>query len=81
MPNCTESVNFPCCVELFSWLTPTAVALAREIYKYRAFNRLPSLADALQDAGCENDDVLSHCRCPGPHVLGCWALDLMLGKE
>ncbi len=38
------------------------------------------LADALQDAGCENTDVLNHCRGPGPHVRGCWVVDLVLSK-
>jgi hypothetical protein len=42
---------------------------------------LPILADALQDAGCDNDDVLSHCRGPGPHFRGCWVVDLVLGKK
>jgi hypothetical protein len=41
---------------------------------------MPALADALHDAGCDNDEILGHCRGPGPHVLGCWALDMVLGK-
>ena len=64
-----------------SWLTSTVVALARGIYEERAFDRMPILADALQDAGCDNEDVLNHCRGPGPHVRGCWVVDLVLGKE
>ncbi len=64
-----------------AWLTSTAVAIAHGIYDDRAFDRLPILADALQDAGCENDDILSHCRSEGPHVRGCWVVDLVLGKE
>jgi hypothetical protein len=63
-----------------AWRTSTVVALARSIYDERAFDRLPILADALQDAGCANDDVLEHCRGPGPHVRGCWVVDLVLGK-
>ena len=63
-----------------SWLTSTVVALARGIYEERAFDRMPILADALQDAGCDNEDVLNHCRGPGPHVRGCWVVDLVLGK-
>jgi hypothetical protein len=64
-----------------SWLTSTVVQIAGGIYQERAFDRLPYLADALQDAGCENADVLDHCRRPGPHVRGCWVVDLVLGKE
>jgi hypothetical protein len=63
------------------WLTSTVVALARGIYEERAFGRLPILADALQDVGCDNDDVLNHCRGVGPHARGCWVVDLVLGKS
>jgi hypothetical protein len=63
-----------------AWLTSTVVALARGIYDDRAFDRLPILADALQDAGCDSDSVLSHCRDAGPHARGCWVVDLLLGK-
>jgi hypothetical protein len=64
-----------------SWLTSTVLALATGIYSEKAFDHLPILADALQDAGCDNDDVLNHLRGPGPHVRGCWALDLVLNKS
>jgi hypothetical protein len=64
-----------------SWLTSTVVALATGIYQDRAFDRMPILADALQDAGCENEDILNHCRGEGVHVRGCWLVDLILGKE
>jgi hypothetical protein len=64
-----------------AWLTSTVVALARGIYEERAFDRMPILADALQEAGCDSEDVLDHCRGPGPHVRGCWVVDLVLGKE
>jgi hypothetical protein len=63
------------------WLTSTVLALATGIYADRAFDRLPILADALQDAGCNNEDILNHCRGPGPHVRGCWVIDLLLGRE
>jgi hypothetical protein len=63
-----------------SWFTSTVRTLAEGIYADRAFDRLPILTDALQDAGCENPDVLDHCRAPGPHVRGCWVVDLLLGK-
>ncbi len=64
-----------------AWRTDTALALARQMYASRDFSAMPILADALQDAGCDSDDVLSHCRGPGPHVRGCWVIDLVLGKE
>lgn len=64
-----------------SWLTPTVVALAQLAYKERSFGRLPILADALEEAGCADDDILSHCREDGPHARGCWVLDLLLGKR
>jgi hypothetical protein len=63
------------------WRTADAVGLARGIYEERAFDRLPLLADALMDAGCADEQVLSHCRSEGPHVRGCWVVDLVLGKE
>jgi hypothetical protein len=55
-------------------------AVARAIYQDRAFNRMPILADALEDAGCDDAVILAHCRGPGPHVRGCWVVDLILGK-
>jgi hypothetical protein len=64
-----------------SWRTDTALTLARQMYDARDFSAMPILADALQDAGCDSDDVLNHCRRPGPHVRGCWVCDLVLGKE
>jgi hypothetical protein len=64
------------------WRTSTAVALAKQMYDSRDFSAMPILADALQDAGCENDDVLNHCRdAAGVHVRGCWVVDLVLGKS
>jgi len=62
------------------WLSSTVVALANGIYQTRAFDGMPILADALQEAGCDNDDILNHCRGPGPHVRGCWVVDLILEK-
>ncbi len=64
-----------------AWLTTDVLALARGIYDDRAFDRMPILADALQDAGCTNEDILSHCRDTNQvHVRGCWVVDLLLGK-
>ena len=62
------------------WRTADVLGLARAIYEDRAFDRLPLLADALMDAGCGDDQVLGHCRGAGPHVRGCWVVDLVLGK-
>lgn len=64
-----------------TWLSETAVSIATGIYEDKAFDRLPILADALQGAGCENEDFLNHLQGDGPHVRGCWALDLVLGKS
>ncbi len=64
-----------------SWHTSTAVALAQRMYDSRDFGVMPILGDALQDAGCDNDDILDHCRGDGPHVRGCWVVDLVLGKS
>jgi hypothetical protein len=63
------------------WGTETVAAIARGMYESRDFSPMPILADALQDAGCDNDDILNHCRGDGPHVRGCWVVDLVLGKE
>ena len=64
------------------WLTSDVTALAKGIYAERAFDRMPILADALQDAGCNNDDILNHCRDAScDHVRGCWVVDLVLGKS
>ena len=64
-----------------AWLTSDVLLLARGIYEERAFDRMPILADALQDAGCDSADVLAHCRGANPpHVRGCWVVDLLLGK-
>jgi len=59
----------------------TVPKLARAIYDERAFDRLPVLADALEDAGCTDADILTHCRSGGEHVRGCWVVDLLLGKD
>jgi hypothetical protein len=63
------------------WRTSNVIDLARTIYEERTFERLPILADALMDACCAEEQILSHCRSEGPHVRGCWVVDLVLGKE
>jgi hypothetical protein len=65
-----------------SWRTDTAMSLAKQMYESREFSAMPILADALQDAGCDSDELLNHLRdTTAAHVRGCWALDLVLGKE
>jgi hypothetical protein len=63
-----------------AWLTSTVVSLAKSMYDSRDFSAMIVLADALMDAGCDNEDMLAHCRGHGPHVRGCWVLDLLLDK-
>jgi hypothetical protein len=63
------------------WNDRTVLRLTAAIYEGHRFGDLPLLHDALLDAGCDNEDILDHCRHPGPHVRGCWVLDLLLGKE
>jgi hypothetical protein len=64
-----------------AWRTTDVVALAEGIYQERAFDRMPILADALQDAGCNNEDILNHCRQAGEHIRGCWVIDLLTGRK
>jgi hypothetical protein len=59
----------------------TVVQLAAAIYEERAFDRLPILADALEESGCTDAAILDHLRSPGPHVRGCWVVDLLLDNE
>ncbi len=63
------------------WNDGTVRKIAQTIYDDRAFDRLPMLADALEEAGCTSADILNHCRQPGVHVRGCWVIDILLGKE
>jgi hypothetical protein len=63
------------------WNDGALRTMAQSIYRDQAFDQMPILADALEDAGCIDVDMLNHCRGPGPHVLGCWGLDLLLGRE
>jgi len=65
-----------------AWRTDTVLSLARHIDTSGEFSVMPILADALQDAGCDNDAILTHCRQENPtHVHGCWVIDLVLSRE
>lgn len=63
------------------WLTPTVSSIAHAAYHEKDWLALPVLADALEEAGCDVPELLAHLRGPGPHVRGCWAVDLVLGKS
>jgi hypothetical protein len=63
------------------WRTAPVVGIAESVYAERAFDRLPILADALEDAGCTDAEILTHCRAHSEHARGCWVVDMLLGKE
>lgn len=73
---------------VLAWNGGLVVRLAQTTYDERHLpagtldhGRLAILADALEEAGCTDADILGHLRGPGPHVRGCWVVDLILGKE
>lgn len=66
---------------VLTWNDGTVVKVATAIYDERFWDRLPILADALADAGCDDAELLGHLWGPGPHARGCWVVDLILGKE
>jgi hypothetical protein len=77
----------PLAPAVLPWQGGLAVRMAVNIYDYRHLPEgtldgasLAVLADALDEAGCTDPDILAHCRRPGPHVRGCWVIDLLLGK-
>jgi hypothetical protein len=63
-----------------AWLTSAVVSIARRAYEERDYQALPILADALEEAGCDNPDILAHCRGQGEHIRGCWVVDMILEK-
>jgi hypothetical protein len=63
------------------WAKANVVSLAQVAYDQQVFDHLPILADALEDAGCTDSDILSHLRGPGPHVRGCFVVDIILSKD
>jgi hypothetical protein len=73
---------------VLAWNDAVVVRLAHTTYEERHLpegtlnnTRLLILADALEEAGCADADILGHLRGPGPHVRGCWVVDLCLGKS
>jgi hypothetical protein len=64
-----------------AWLTPGVVELAQAMYEGRAFQQMSDLAEALEQAGCSDAEMLKHCRETGPHVRGCWVVDGLLGRD
>jgi hypothetical protein len=63
------------------WNGGTVALIARAIQDNGRFEDLPVLADALEEAGCEDRAILDHCRGPGPHVADCWVVGVLLGKD
>jgi hypothetical protein len=63
------------------WATATVVRMAQIAYSEQKFDHLPILADALEEAGCDDAEVLAHCREPGPHARGCWVIDLLARRR
>jgi hypothetical protein len=78
-PTIARHIDVP--ASWLGWNDGCIVRIGQAIYDERAFDRMPILADALEDAGCDNADILNHCREPGEHVRGCWVVDLLLGKS
>ncbi len=66
---------------ILNWNDGIVQRLSQVIYNERSFDQMPILADALEEAGCTDTDILNHCRQPGEHVRGCWVVDLILGKS
>jgi hypothetical protein len=64
-----------------SWHDGLLVSMSRQMYDSRDFSDMPILADALEEAGCSNQDILAHCRSGGEHVRGCWVIDFILGRS
>jgi hypothetical protein len=64
-----------------SWHDGLIPTMAQRMYDRRDFSDMPVLADALEESGCQNQDILGHCRSGGEHVRGCWVVDALLGKE
>jgi hypothetical protein len=71
-----DPVTFDSC-----WRTQNVIALASTIYEERSFYLVPTLADALELSGCNDAEILGHCRSPGEHARGCWTIDAILSEH
>ena len=71
----------PAVIDLIVWLTPSVMTLAESVHNERAFHRMALLGDALEAAGCDNPDMLDHCRSHKGHFRGCWVVDAILGRS
>jgi hypothetical protein len=71
----------PLPAEILAWNGGTVVRLAQAMYEARDFRDMPLLADALLDAGADDEALIGHCRAGGEHARGCWAIDLILSKD
>ena len=67
--------------EILTWRDGVIPKLARSIYEERGWEHLPILGDALEDAGCSDEEILSHCRNSTPHARGCYVLDSLLCND
>jgi hypothetical protein len=65
---------------VLAWNDRLVPRLAQAIYDEYRWADLPLLADALMDAGCDNDEIVAHLRSLRPHVRGCWVIDLLTGR-
>jgi len=63
------------------WKNGAVVRAAQATYNRGGSEDLSHLAQLLEHAGCEDGDILEHCRAATGHVRGCWVLDLLLGKR
>jgi hypothetical protein len=64
-----------------AWLTPTVVELAQAIHDRSAYDEMPILGDALEEAGCPSPVILDHCRGRSKHVRGCWVVNALIAPD
>jgi hypothetical protein len=79
--NCGPPLRGESTPQWLTWNGACVVKVAQAIRRDREFSSLPVLADALEEAGCDNTAILEHCRRLGPHGHRCWVVDLLLGEE